>query len=316
MQSWTPYHDTEVFFDGPQPLSRSNILDASAREIIGSASGHYQARTVRPSMQYFDCDLRFTEPLRIHKVLPDSLCIVQVLEGGWSHSIDRRTPNHYTPQATVSLGLSEPMEAVDILPAGSHARLAGLRIAGSFIHEQAEEGDTTLLPLLRLQQDGVRFTPLPRCMALRSLFERLYQTPYHGALGRLHQESLTLAVLVELAVHLGGPQSRLQGQTRAQRELAHEARQRLEDNLAHPPASQELARMLGVGETTLRRAFKQAFGRSMLHYLRDRRLEVARQLLRERKWQVAQVAYRVGYADPANFTHAYKARFGYPPRLE
>ncbi len=176
MQSWTPYRDTEVFFDGPQPLSRSNILDASAREIIGSASGYYQARTVRPLMQYFDCDLRFTEPLRIHKVLPESLCIVQVLEGGWSHSIDRRTPNRYTSEAPVSLGLSEPMEAVDILPAGSHARLAGLRIAGSFIHEQAEEGDTALLPLLRLQQDGVRFTPLPRCMALRSLFERLYQT--------------------------------------------------------------------------------------------------------------------------------------------
>jgi AraC-like DNA-binding protein len=135
-------------------------------------------------------------------------------------------------------------------------------------------------------------------------------------LGRLHQESLTLAVLVELAAHLGGPQSRLQGQTRAQRELAHDARQLLEDNLAQPPASQELACMLGVGETTLRRAFRQEFGRSMLHYLRDRRLEVARQLLRERKWQVAQVAYRVGYADPANFTHAYKARFGYPPRME
>ncbi len=72
----------------------------------------------------------------------------------------------------------------------------------------------------------------------------------------------------------------------------------------------------GCGETTLRRAFKQAFGRSMLHYLRDRRMEVARQLLSERKWQVAQVAYRVGYADPANFTHAYKARFGYPPGME
>ena len=59
MQSWTPYRDTVVFFDGPQPLSRSDILNASARESIGSASGHYQARTVRPSMQYFDCDLRW-----------------------------------------------------------------------------------------------------------------------------------------------------------------------------------------------------------------------------------------------------------------
>lgn len=316
MESWTPYRDTELFFDGPQPLRQSNIFDESAREIMGSASGHYQARTVRPSMQYFDCDLHFTEPLRIHKVLPDSLCIVQVLDGSWSHSIDRRAPHLYTPDAPVTLGLSEPMEAIDILPAGSHARLAGLRIAGSFIREQAEEGDTTLQPLLQLQQDGAHFTRLPRCLALRSLFKRLYQTPYHGALGRLHQESLSLAVLVELAVHLGGAATRQPGAVRAHRDLAHEARRLLEQDLAQPPTSFELAQRLGIGETTLRRAFKNEFGRSMLHYLRDRRLEVGRQMLRERKWQVAQVAYRMGYSDPANFTHAYKARFGHPPGME
>ncbi|WP_132587072.1 helix-turn-helix domain-containing protein [Pseudomonas aeruginosa] len=183
--------------------------------MLGSATGHYQARTVRPSMQYFDCDLSFTEPLRTHKVLPEGLCIVQ-----------------------------------------------------------------------------------------------------SGALGRLHEESLTLGLLVELAAYLGGADLRRARTPRAQRDLAHEARRLLEANLGEPPASLELARQLGVGETTLRRIFKNEFGRSMLQYVRDRRLEIGRQMVREGRWQIAQIAYRLGYSSPENFTHAYRARFGHPPGRE
>lgn len=103
---------------------------------------------------------------------------------------------------------------------------------------------------------------------------------------------------------------------RAQRDLAHEARRLLEANLGEPPASLELARQLGVGETTLRRIFKNEFGRSMLQYVRDRRLEIGRQMVREGRWQIAQIAYRLGYSSPENFTHAYRARFGHPPGRE
>ena len=63
--------------------------------MLGSATGHYQARTVRPSMQYFDCDLSFTEPLRTHKVLPEGLCIVQMFDGQWRHSVDGGEPYLY-----------------------------------------------------------------------------------------------------------------------------------------------------------------------------------------------------------------------------
>lgn len=314
MDNWNPYLDTHFSFDRPAALAQAGVLDTSARQVLGSAIGHYRARTVRPQMQYFDCDLQFPEPLRIHKVLPGSLCIVQVLGGQWLHKVDGRL-NHYTPGTPHLLGLSESMEAVDQLPAGSHARMAGLRVDGQYLRELAEE-DTSLQPLLSLLEDGIHFGELRGAGVMGTLLERLYQSPYQGALERLNQESLSLALLVELAANLRGTSAPPPKVARGQRDLAHEARRLLDANLAEPPGSLTLARQLQVGETTLRRAFNEVFGQSMLQYVRQQRMELARTLLRQRKWQVAQIAYRLGYANPANFNHAYKAYFGHPPGAE
>ncbi|MCU7646874.1 helix-turn-helix transcriptional regulator [Pseudomonas piscis] len=314
MECWNPYLDTQFRFDRPGALARAGVFDPTARRVMGSAIGHYRARTVRAHVQYFDCNLQFPEPLRIHKVLPDSLCIVQVLDGQWRHRVDGQL-NHYTPGAPHALGLSETMEAVDQLPAGSHACLSGLRIAGHYLRELAED-DSSLQPLLGLLDDGMSFSEFQRCQALGNLLRRLYQSPYQGALERLHQESLSLAVLVELAAHLQGQRPGPPPTVRGRLDLAHEARRMLDAQLIEPPGSQALAQQLGVGETTLRRAFAQVFGQSMLQYLRQQRMELARTLLRQGKWQVAQIAYRLGYANPANFNHAYKAHFGHPPGAE
>ncbi|WP_312931373.1 AraC family transcriptional regulator [Pseudomonas sp.] len=314
MKRWNPYLDTHFVYDHPGVLAQAGVLDDSAQHMVGSAIGHYRARTVRPHLQYFDCNLQFPEPVRIDKVLPGSLCLVQVLDGQWQHRVDGQL-NRYTLGGTHCLGLSESMEAVDQLPAGSHARMAGLRIAGDFLHELAEE-DAALRPLLDLLQGGVQLVEFNRCKTLGVLLERLYHSPYEGALERLNQESLSLAVLVELATFLKGEPTRPGPAPRGQRDIAHQARGILDTHLLDPPGSVDLARQLGVGETTLRRAFVNVYGQSMLQYLRQARMELARTLLRQGKWQVAQIAFRLGYANPANFSHAYKAHFGHPPGAE
>jgi AraC-like DNA-binding protein len=313
MHQWTPYRNVEVNFDGRQTLQRAGILDA--RQVSGGLLGRYQAQSVREGMQSFTCDLRLTEPLHIAKVLPESLCLVQVLEGQWTHRIAGHE-HHYHPGAPLVLGLHEATEAVDRLPADGRARMAGLRISGSLLRELDEHEHGSFTPLLALQRDPGRLHRLERCQALGSLLASLYHSPYGGGLGRLHRESLALGMLVELASHLRHSQALSALPSRAGRDLAHEARYLLDRQLDDPPSSQELARRLGIGQTTLRRLFKAEFGQTMLDYLRDRRLETARSLLRDGRLQVAQVAWRVGYRCPTNFAHAYKARFGLSPRQE
>lgn len=313
MPKWSPYRNVAVNFDGQQTLQRAGIIDA--RQVSGGLLGRYQAESVRSGMQSFTCDLHLTEPLRIAKVLPESLCLVQVLDGQWTHSIDGRQ-HHYRPGAPLVLGLSEATEAIDRLPANGRARMAGLRIAGSVLRELDDQEHGSLAPLLTLLHDSARLHRFERCQTLTTLLQGVYQNPYEGALGRLHRESLALGMMVELAAHLRGTSTAPTAPPRAGRDLAHEARHRLDSQLDNPPSSLELARQLGIGQTTLRRLFKAEFGLTMLDYLRDRRLETARVLLREGRLQVAQVAWRVGYSCPTNFSHAYKKRFGYPPARE
>ncbi len=76
-----------------------------------------------------------------------------------------------------------------------------------------------------------------------------------------------------------------------------------------------IARAEGISERYLQKLFEQN-GVSFGHYLRDRRLQRARAALiapADSRAPVADVAYRCGFADAANFNRLFKERFGAPP---
>nr|WP_276312069.1 AraC family transcriptional regulator [Paracoccus siganidrum] len=71
-----------------------------------------------------------------------------------------------------------------------------------------------------------------------------------------------------------------------------------------------------MNPTTMSAQFKQCFGVSIFGYLRRRRLEAARELLRREDDSVARIGYRVGFDSPAAFSTAYKRQFGHSPSQE
>ena len=172
MESWNPYHDTELYFDAPSPLSQSQILDA--REMLGSATGHYQARTVRPSMQYFDCDLSFTEPLRTHRCCRKP-CIVQMFDGQWRHTASTAASLISTTWAVLRCSAPASRWRPSISCRRAAARAWALRIAASYLEEEPETGDGALSAgAAKGRRRG--FTQLSRCGAITALFERLYES--------------------------------------------------------------------------------------------------------------------------------------------
>ncbi len=75
-----------------------------------------------------------------------------------------------------------------------------------------------------------------------------------------------------------------------------------------------LASAFAMSESTLLRQLKRLTGLSPLQYIQEVRLDEARRLLENRRYNsVAQVASKVGYDDARTFTRSFKQRFGKLP---
>ncbi len=96
--------------------------------------------------------------------------------------------------------------------------------------------------------------------------------------------------------------------------LVAAARRHLLADLREPPTVDRLARRLGVGVRRLSGAFRAVLGRGVSDVVREARLEAARRAIETRDAPLKQIAWEVGYGDVTNFIHAFRNRFGAPPR--
>jgi AraC-like DNA-binding protein len=89
----------------------------------------------------------------------------------------------------------------------------------------------------------------------------------------------------------------------------------LKQNLADPPALEELGRQVGCSHFHLSRIFAQETGQTISACLRHLRLERAAELLRTGQCNVSEAAFDVGYNSLSHFTVAFRETFGCCPGL-
>jgi AraC family transcriptional regulator len=81
------------------------------------------------------------------------------------------------------------------------------------------------------------------------------------------------------------------------------------------PSVAELSRLCGFGDRRLQfcRAFKKLAGHTLTEYLAQARIERAQHLLLTTDLGLKEIAYRLGFSSPANFSTAFKAATDLPP---
>jgi AraC-like DNA-binding protein len=87
----------------------------------------------------------------------------------------------------------------------------------------------------------------------------------------------------------------------------------LNEDLARPWTVDEIAARAGLSRSAFVERFTQAVGLPPMKYLTLSRLELAKQLLLDRRQAMAQIAARVGYEAEEAFNRAFKREFGLPP---
>ena len=86
------------------------------------------------------------------------------------------------------------------------------------------------------------------------------------------------------------------------------------ENLSDPDFGMEvLTREVGISRAQLHRKMKELTGISTSEFIRNLRLEQAARLIREKKVNITQVAYAVGFNNQAHFSTVFKKHFGMSP---
>lgn len=94
---------------------------------------------------------------------------------------------------------------------------------------------------------------------------------------------------------------------------AFKAARFIEERYAERLVLADIAGAAGLEERTFLRRFAKRYGMSPTDYLRLARCKAAAELLASSSLSVAQIGWRVGYAESASFGRAFKAVFGISP---
>ncbi len=153
--------------------------------------------------------------------------------------------------------------------------------------------------------------------AMLTVLQQIMACPHEGQLKLLYMESKALELIVMKLAQV--QESALIPQFKYQIKAddidrLHRAREILIQNLAHPPSLKGLAKQTEMNDFKLKRGFRQMFGTTVFGYLHQCRMEKAQMILERGNYSVAQVAQKVGYASPSQFSAAFKRRFGVTPR--
>lgn len=85
------------------------------------------------------------------------------------------------------------------------------------------------------------------------------------------------------------------------------------DIFQSPPSIQQLARMVSISESKLKKDFKIMYGYPIYEYYQKARMQAAQDRLLTGRFSVKEVAMELGYSNLSNFTIAFKKQFGVLP---
>ncbi|VEP18866.1 DNA-binding domain-containing protein, AraC-type [Hyella patelloides LEGE 07179] len=175
-----------------------------------------------------------------------------------------------------------------------------------------------LQPLIEKGKSPCFHLPIGKILpAMQTVLWQIMATPYKGILQRMYLESKILELLVlQLAQLLENETSKQKviSLNKSEIDKIYQAKEILINNLAEPPTLMNLAQQVEIHHMKLKQGFRELFGTTPFSYLRNYRMEMARNILLESKSSVLSVASAVGYSNSSHFAAAFKQKFGISPK--
>lgn len=138
--------------------------------------------------------------------------------------------------------------------------------------------------------------------------------------GTPYRDTLMHCLLTETIVRLlqdeySVPQTQHPGVARQnyQDELFDRIVEYVESRICEPITIAEICQQFSLSRSTLQLLFKNAVNQSPKKYISDMKLEKSRQMLRENKYTVSEIAFKLGYSSIHYFSNAFNQKYHVSP---
>ncbi|WP_319416626.1 helix-turn-helix domain-containing protein [Marispirochaeta aestuarii] len=161
------------------------------------------------------------------------------------------------------------------------------------------------------------FLPAPTNTYSRLAVFQLLHCPLCGSLLRLYMEAKLMEIFSLRVYELLQPERTKALQLKisaSDRRHLEEAMEILVREAFDPPCIRELAGRVGLNTTKLKQGFRIQYGTTIFSYVRQLRMERARELLLDRALTVGEVALAVGYSSFSSFSKAFYRYHGFLPK--
>jgi AraC-like DNA-binding protein len=234
---------------------------------------------------------------------------LDITVGGRSLPIGRHRGAEANPFG-FALWRREPVPYRRRAPPGAWTTAIMVLLSPAWLDQTLGRPNAALPPGVREHLAISRWFPSRRLILLAaSLFDPVAS---RGSVSRLRDEIVSLDLVSEALATIRPSTARDEGR-RTDMLLLNKACDLIETELAGELLVEAIASEVGVGIATLRRLFRKVYGCTISEYIQARRLDAARTILEE-GGTVSSAAAFAGYTSPANFSTAFRRRFGITPR--
>jgi len=139
-----------------------------------------------------------------------------------------------------------------------------------------------------------------------------------NVVGRLYADSLAVSLTMQLIKHYGSSKDvRIDRGGMAPHKL-RKAVAWIDHHLARQEegrvALRAVAKDVGLSYFHFSRAFKQSMGMTLTNYIAERRIERAKELMKETDLAISEIALRLGFSSQSHFTTSFRRLAGVTPR--
>ncbi|MGH6642316.1 MAG: helix-turn-helix domain-containing protein [Bradyrhizobium sp.] len=255
-------------------------------------------------------NLVLSSRIRTEGVIKAGLFISVVLKGSGSGWRQHANPIRYCDDSIVVRALREPTLWHGDAPRGAHMQAAGMAFPVSSLERLGLRDEFT--ELFDAENRDVFVASLKASPRVKAIAMEMIAPLAMGRSAELLLSAHATEILARTLLALRGNEGVGLVSDRKRLRL-QSVRELIEADLRHPWTIAELARHAGVSRRSFTAQFHRLFGVSASEYLRTSRLKSAREALLHQGLSVTEAAYAVGYANPANFSTAFRRHFGYVP---